>query len=194
MFPSIPSATSVPPAVHTPGAVGAAVAVALALGFVLLGGAGVVSAQEMPSRKPGLWEITMQITNAPSQNVKHCIDPKTDRQMQSIGQSLDKDACTKNTWRREGNRYLGESECKIGASVATTRSVFAGDFDKAYRGEVDSRFEPPMAGVAQHKVTVTARWAGACPPGWKPGDMQTPGMGRMNVNELMAARSQKPSK
>jgi hypothetical protein len=169
-------------------------AVACSVGLALLATAGAAVAQEMPSRKPGLWEITMQITNTPSQNVKHCIDEKTDRQMQSIGQSLDKNACSKNIWRKDGARYIGESECKIGASVATTRSVFAGDFDKAYRGEVDSRFEPPMAGVSQNKVLVTARWAGACPAGWKPGDMQMPGMGRMNVNELMSARSQPPSK
>lgn len=166
--------------------------VVAALALMTAGGTGF--AQEMPSRKPGLWEITMQITSTPSQGVKHCIDEKTDRQMQSLGQSLDKNACTKNSWRRDGDRYLGESECKIGASVAITRSVFAGDFDKAYRGEVDSRFEPPMAGVSQNKVTITARWAGACPAGWKPGDMQMPGMGRMNVSELMSARGQPPSK
>jgi hypothetical protein len=153
--------------------------------------AGVAHAQDMPARKPGLWEITMQTTNAPSQTVKHCIDEKTDRQMQQLGKSMDRNACTKDLWRKDGERYLGESECKFGASVATSRSTFAGDFGRSYRGEVDTRFEPPLSGVSQSKVTIVARWAGACPAGWKPGDMETPGMGRMNVNELAAGRAAK---
>jgi hypothetical protein len=101
---------------------------------------------------------------------------------------MDRSACSKNVWRKDGERYLGESECRFGPTVATSRSVFGGDFGKAYRGEVDTKFEPPMGGVSQSKVTVTARWAGSCPAGWKPGDMEMPGMGRVNVNELAAGR------
>jgi hypothetical protein len=149
---------------------------------------GSAQGQDMPVRRPGLWEITMQTTNAPSRTVKHCIDEKTDRPMQQLGQSLDREACARNAWRRDGERYLGESECRFGASVATTRSVFGGDFARAYRGEVNTRFEPPLGGVGQSKVTLTARWAGTCPAGWKPGDMEMPGMGRMNVSELTAGR------
>jgi hypothetical protein len=51
-----------------------------------------------------------------------------------------------------------------------------------------------MGGVSQSKVTIAARWAGACPAGWKPGDMQMPGMGRMNVNELVAGRAARQPK
>jgi hypothetical protein len=28
---------------------------------------------------------------------------------------------------------------------------------------------------------------GACPAGWKPGDMEMPGMGRVNINEMMSS-------
>jgi hypothetical protein len=181
----------------TPPALKPAVPVVRALRAAVVGAALVAcaaQAQELPMRMPGLWEITMQTTNAPSQFVKHCIDEKTDRQMQQFGQGMDRSACTKNTWRKDGERYRGESECKFGASVATTRSTFAGDFGKSYRGEVDTRFDPPMGGVSQSKVTIAARWAGACPAGWKPGDMEMPGMGRMNVNELVAGRAARQPK
>ena len=154
--------------------------------------AGAAHAQQMPVRKPGLWEITMQTTNAPSQALRQCIDEKTDQQLQRFGQGLGQQQCSRNVFRKDGERYVGESECRVGASVATTRAVFAGDFDRAYRGEIDARYVPPVAGVGQSKVTIVARWAGACPSGWKPGDMEMPGMGRMNVNELAAGRAAKP--
>jgi hypothetical protein len=159
----------------------------LACAALALGAAGLAAAQELPSRKPGLWEITMQVTNAPSQVMRQCIDAQTDQQMQRFGQGLTQQQCTKNTIRRDGDRYVGESECKAGGSTVTSRSVFGGDFDKAYRGEVEARYQPPMAGISQSKVTMSARWAGACPAGWKPGDMEMAGMGRVNINEMMSA-------
>lgn len=174
----------VPPArVGTVAAAAAAASVLLALGSA--------HAQEMPTRKPGLWEMSMQTTNAPSQTVRQCIDAKTDQQMMRAGQGLSAQQCTRNVFRRDGERYVGESECRVGRSVATTRAVFAGDFDRSYRGEIDARYAPPLGGVSQSKVTIVARWIGACPAGWKPGDMEMPGMGRMNVNELMAGRAAK---
>ncbi|RPH45069.1 MAG: DUF3617 family protein [Burkholderiales bacterium] len=157
-------------------------------------GAGPAMALDLPARKPGLWEITMQVTNSPSQTVRQCIDEKTDVQMQRFGQGLSQQQCTKNTMQRDGDRYVGESECKLGPTVATSRSVFGGDFDKAYRGEVETRYAPPMAGISQSKVTMSAKWAGACPAGWKPGDMEMPGMGRVNVNELMTSAPTKAPK
>jgi hypothetical protein len=111
--------------------------------------------------------------------------------MQRFGQGLSQQQCTRNTIRRDGDRYVGESECRAGASTMTSRSVFAGDFDKAYRGEVETRYQPPMAGISQSKVTMNARWVGACPAGWKPGDMEMAGMGRVNVNEMMSAAAKR---
>jgi hypothetical protein len=154
--------------------------------------AGSAAAQDLPARKAGLWEITMQVTNSPSQTMRQCIDEKTDQQMQRFGQGLSQQQCTKNTMQRDGDRYVSESECKLGPTVATSRGVFGGDFDKAYRGEVDTRYAPPMAGMSQSKMTMSAKWAGACPAGWKPGDMEMPGMGRVNVNEMMSAMPGKP--
>jgi hypothetical protein len=163
----------------------------LACAALALCAAAAAVAQDLPSRKPGLWEITMQVTNAPTQTMRQCIDAQTDRQMQRFGQGLSQQQCTRNTIRRDGERYVGESECKAGASTMTSRSVFAGDFDKAYRGEVETRYQPPMAGISQSKVTMNARWIGACPAGWKPGDMEMAGMGRVNINEMMSAAAKR---
>ncbi len=38
---------------------------------------------------------------------------------------------------------------------------------------------------------MSARWVGACPSGWKPGDMEMAGMGRVNVNEMMSVAAKR---
>src|ERR1043166_10256983 len=42
-------------------------------------------AAELPSRKPGLWEMKMEFAsrNAPGQTMQQCIDASTDQMMQS---------------------------------------------------------------------------------------------------------------
>jgi len=150
----------------------------------LLGSAAPVAAE--PMRRPGLWEVTMQTTGAPSRQVRHCVDARTDRAMQRFGQSPEREACTRDTWRREGELWIGESECRVGRSVATTRATFAGDFETRYKGEVDTVFSPPLAQISRSKVTISGRFAGACPKGWAPGDMEVPGMGRVNVVDRFA--------
>jgi hypothetical protein len=168
------------------------VAVRLLCAALALGGAGATSAQELPARRPGLWSITIQVSGTPPQTVRQCVDARTDRQMQRFGQGLGEEPCARDTLQRDGERYVRESECRVGASTMTSRSVFSGDFGKAYRGEVESRYVPPLAGVSQSRLTVGARWIGACPAGWKPGDMEVPNMGRINVGELMPAAVRRP--
>jgi hypothetical protein len=147
-------------------------------------------AQEMPARKAGLWQLSMTVSGAPAQNIRHCIDEKTDKQMQQLGQGMDRNACSRNEWRQDGDRYIGESECRFGPSTTTTKTVFQGDFSKSYKGEIEGRIDPPMGGMSQTRTTITARWVGACPAGWKPGDMEMPGgMGRINVNDFPAGRA-----
>ncbi|HYF61084.1 MAG TPA: DUF3617 family protein [Burkholderiaceae bacterium] len=163
----------------------AALAPALALALLAVAPA---AAQDVPVRRPGLWEITMQTTGAPSQLVRHCVDARTDREMQRFGRSHDRAACSRDTWLRDGERWVGEAECRVGSSVARTTSVFAGDFERAYKGEVDTVFRPPLASISRSKVTIAGRWAGPCPKGWTPGDMELPGMGRINVDERLAGR------
>lgn len=164
---------------------------AACLGFAIA--AMPAQAQEMPARRAGLWQLTLQVSGAPAQQVRQCIDARTDRQMQYFNQGTDTQACARNEWRQEGDRFIGESECRFGSSISTTRSVFQGDFSKTYKGEIESRIEPPLAGMSQTRVSLSARWLGNCPAGWKPGDLEMPGgMGRMNVNDFPAGRAAKP--
>lgn len=143
-------------------------------------------ATDMPSRKPGLWEVKMHASGMPQPMVsQQCIDEKTDDLMQQRGQQQVRQQCSKNTAHKEGNRMIVESVCKIDQTTAMTKAVFSGDFKSNYRGEINTTYTPPMHGMATSKQTLEAKWLGACKPGQKPGDVIMQGMGGMNIEEMM---------
>lgn len=142
-------------------------------------------ADDVPTRKAGLWEMTMSDGKEQPVKTRQCIDEKTDRELQRIGQSMPGANCSKNSFRKDGSQYIGESVCKMMSSTITSRSVTTGDFNSKYRTEVESRYDPPFMGMHGDKTVIESRYVGACPAGWKPGDMEVPGGRRVNLNQMM---------
>jgi hypothetical protein len=143
------------------------------------------SALDMPQRKSGLWEIKTASDGTPAQAIQQCVDQQSDNLMAQRAGAMGKDACSKNDVRREGNAIMVNSVCKFGNSVATTSGVFSGSFESAYQGKMKTSYSPPLYGKAESNTAIEARWVGPCKPGQKPGDMVMPGMGNINLNELM---------
>ncbi len=140
----------------------------------------------MPARKPGLWEVKMQAPGMPQSMLsQHCIDEKTDHLLQPQGQTQARQQCSKNSMNKEGDKIIIESVCKIDNTTATTKAIFSGDFTRSYHGEIDTSFSPPMHGMKSSHQTLEGKWLGACKPGQKPGDVTMPGMGTMNLNDMM---------
>jgi hypothetical protein len=138
----------------------------------------VFAADALPHRKSGLWEIQMAMSGKPAGMgpMQTCVDQASDDVMQSNAQRATAKNCTVNDIKRDGNRVLVHSECTIDKTQTISDAVFTGDFDSAYRGDITSRYNPPMAGMSQSQITITARWLGACKPGQKGGDMIINGM------------------
>jgi hypothetical protein len=164
---------------------------ALIILLVLSIGGGVASAasSDMPQRKSGLWEMKMSGGHMPgAMTMQQCIDQKSDdiSKMQEP-----KSNCTKNTVRRDGEKVVGESVCKMDGTTVTTRTVFSGKFDSAYKGDIKSTYDPPMHGMRESSSTLEAKWLGPCGAGQKAGDIVMPGMpggmpgGMPNMEELM---------
>lgn len=144
-----------------------------------------ISAAELPKRKPGLWEINMQMEGAPSMGaMQQCIDKNTDNLMQQQA-GEEKPECSVMDVKAAGNRVTIHSVCKVEGSTATTDGVFEGSFETNYKGTMKTRFNPPLQGMAESNMTQQARWLGPCKPGQKPGDVIMPNMGGFNVNEMM---------
>jgi hypothetical protein len=160
----------------------------LCLSILCLAAAG-AAAQDAPRRKSGLWEVSMSSPQMPAPMVsRQCVDEKTD----DMGKGASRggaEKCSKKSVRREGGNVVIESVCQIDGSTATTRGVFSGDFNSSYKGEMVTRFAPPLHGQAETKMNFQARLTGPCAPGQKPGEAAVQGMpggagaGRMSSDE-----------
>jgi hypothetical protein len=153
----------------------------LAVGYGVAGAA----AADAPKRKSGLWEMKISGGHMPGgMSMQQCVDQKSDdiSKMQEA-----KSNCTKNVVRREGEKIVGESVCKIEGTTATTRTVFSGNFDSAFKADSRSTYEPPLRGMRESSSAIEAKWLGPCAAGQKAGDIVMPGMpgGMPNMQELM---------
>lgn len=131
------------------------------------------SAVDLPKRKSGQWEISTSQTGGPPGPVAQmCIDEKTDDLTRQLAAGAV--TCSKQEIRREADRYVAESVCKLGDSTATTRTVISGDFASIYQADIEATYSPPLMGMSEGRSTVTARWLGPCRSGQRPGDVTMP--------------------
>lgn len=129
-------------------------------------------AQELPQRKPGLWET--KSSGAEGQTVaKQCVGPGTD---QSAVGGVAGGACSKIQVSKTATGYAIETECTVGPIKAAGTSVITGDFDTAIRTEGTTRLSgvPGQTGTVERKLVVEARRLGECEAGQKPGDIILP--------------------
>ena len=133
------------------------------------------SAQDLPKRKSGLWEIRPDTLPA-NMVMAQCIDEASDTAQQAFAGALQDAKCSKSTTRREASdRIVTDSVCQAEGSTMTTRAVASGDFATKYVVDVTSSYEPPLRGKREHKQRIEARWTGPCRAGMKPGDIVMPG-------------------
>jgi hypothetical protein len=141
-------------------------------------------AAELPSRKPGLWEVKTSIENrnAPAQVIRQCIDATTDQMMQSSAGPFALAVCPKREVQRSENSITIDSTCTIGGKPATASAVVTGSFDSAYTMTVTSQSEDLPGG--KMIMTMEAKWLGPCAPDQKPGDMIMSNGRTINILEM----------
>lgn len=147
----------------------------LCLSLACLAFSAAALAQDAPRRKSGLWEVSMSSPQMPGAMVaKQCVDEKTDDLGKRPSGASEK--CSRQSVKREGANVVIEAECQVNGSTATSRGVFSGDFNSSYKGEMVTRFSPPLRGMAESRMSFQARHLGPCPPGQKPGEVTMDGM------------------
>ena len=155
--------------------------IVLSIGY----GVAAAASSDTPQRKSGLWEMKMSGGHMPGgMTMQQCVDQKSD-DISKMQQA--KSNCTKNVVRREGDKIVAESVCKVEGTTATTRTVFTGNFDSAFKADIRSTYDPPMHGMRESSSMMEAKWLGPCAAGQKAGDVVMPGMpsGMPNMQELM---------
>jgi hypothetical protein len=162
---------------------------ALCGGIVCFGAA----ADDLPARKPGLWELTRSAPRPqyPPTVQRICLDAGTDAMLYKVGTAAGHQVCSKVDIHRSSNTVETNSLCKIGASQATTRNVMTLRGDSAYHEDIAVHFDPPLGKTSDSTTTQDAKWIGACPVDMKPGDIVTvpspmmPVPLRMNIRDML---------
>jgi hypothetical protein len=141
-------------------------------------------AAELPSRKPGLWEVKTSIgnSNAPARVIQQCIDAATDQMMQSSAGPFALAACPGRNVQSSENSITIDSTCTFGGKPATAHSVVTGSFDSAYTMTVTSQSEDIPGGKMM--MTMEAKWLGPCAADQKPGDVVLGNGVKINLPEL----------
>jgi hypothetical protein len=102
--------------------------------------AGAQALVELPSRKPGHWELRMVTAKpggTPDVVSQVCIDASTDRQLMEFGLRISKDLCKRYNMKREGKALIIDAECKFGPMKSVTRTTMSGDYQSSYTVKVE---------------------------------------------------------
>lgn len=147
--------------------------------------AGIAQGVDLPKRRSGIWEVTTGPAGGPAgPSAQLCIDEKTDDLAKQL--AAGSIFCSKMDVRREGDRYVADSVCRIGDSTATSRTVFSGSFQTGYTADIQAKYNPPLMGMSEGYSTITARWLGPCKAGMRPGDLILPNGSTINVFDTPA--------
>jgi len=157
--------------------------VVLSLALVLVCAVPVLSS-ELPSRKPGLWEVKTSIAdvNAPARVIRQCIDAATDQMLQSIAGPFDPASCPERNVQSSANSTTIDFKCTVGGKPATAHSLITGSLDSAYTMTVTAQSDRSAAGGMT--MTMEGKWLGACAADQKPGDIVLGNGVKINVPEL----------
>jgi hypothetical protein len=148
-------------------------------------------AAELPSRKPGLWQVKTSVegSSAPARAIQQCIDAATDQMLQSSAGPFAPEVCPQRDVQRSENSFTIDSTCAIGGKPATAHAVVNGSFDSAYTMTVTSKSEDIPGG--KMIMTMEGEWLGPCAADQKPGDIVMSNGMKINIPE-MAKRSVSP--
>jgi hypothetical protein len=156
-----------------------------AVGLVL--SAGAACADDLPTRKAGLWEMKMIRTGGPmpEMTMQHCTDETVDKEMSNNVSPMAKQICSKQDVQKTATGYVSDSVCNVAGMTTTSHAEITGDFNSAYTVKTTSHAQGGPVGAAGHDtaMTIEAKWLGACKPDQKPGDIVMPGGFKMNMRD-----------
>jgi hypothetical protein len=144
-------------------------------------------ADELPIRKPGLWEMKIRLTGgaAPTAMMRHCTDETVDRQMSTMFNPLAPPPCTKSSVQKEGDHYTVTASCTAEDKNVRIMSDVSGDFQSSYTVVTETKIQDdPDSDPSLSSMTLEGKYAGACKFGQKPGDVVMAGGLKVNVKSM----------
>lgn len=149
--------------------------------------------------REGLWQTSMSADGSPALVTRMCMDGRMSALDAGQANQAQTEDCAQTT-TRTADGFDFTSRCELGGGgVTETRGSLTGDFQSAYRMEASVSTTGAANAAMNHSGTVVteATYQGACPEGWRPGDVEIPGLGaRINVydaqNQAMQAMPPTP--
>ena len=137
----------------------------------------------LPSRKAGLWEQTLNSDRGEHeggkgihQTISMCLDAAFDQKMKVWGSQAGKSNCSEERISQHlGGGWSFHAVCAMGESgTVTSDGEATGDFGSHYTVNVTSTTAgSPMAQAnGTHKRSIEGTWKGPCPADMKAGDMR----------------------
>jgi hypothetical protein len=168
----------------------------ICLGVGLLALPFAASAEELPTRKAGLWEMKVVKVGGliPEMTMQHCTDASTDKEMNNSVSPIAKQICTKQDIQKTATGYVTDSVCSVAGVSMTTHAEIVGDFNSGYTITSTSHSDKGPTGKPLDATTkIEAKWMGDCKPGQKPGDIVMPGGFKLNVKDAEKLKNLIPS-
>ena len=155
------------------------------------------TADELPLRKPGLWEMKIAKVGSqlPALTTQQCTDPSVDKEMVNTVSPIAKQICSKQSLQKTATGYVGDTVCTVSGATITSHSEISGDFDSAYTVTTEAKTDKGPEQLRDTTTKIEAKWLGDCKPGQKPGDIVMPGGGfKLNVKDAEKLKNLLPSK
>ena len=156
-----------------------------------------VMAEELPLRKPGLWEMKIAKVGSqlPALTTQQCTDPSVDKEMVNTVSPIAKQICSKQSLQKTATGYVNDTVCTVAGATITSHSEISGDFDSAYTVTTEAKTDKGPEQLRDTTTKIEAKWLGDCKPGQKPGDIVMPGGGfKLNVKDAEKLKNLLPSK
>jgi hypothetical protein len=132
-------------------------------------------ADEVPARKPGLWEITTSGDGSAPDVSRLCLDAATESALMAKGKATISGICSRREIHRDGDVITEDSVCRPIKSETTSHTVTTLNGDVAYTTVITAHYNPPFMGHADSTTKQDAKWLGPCGADMKPGDILTHG-------------------
>ncbi|HWA60907.1 MAG TPA: DUF3617 family protein [Caulobacteraceae bacterium] len=150
-----------------------------------------------PTRKAGLWQITMTRDGQPMLGpmgmgpVKTCVDASTEQGGAIFSRRMARGLCPQmSSSRGLDGSYSFSSTCNMGpGGTVKTSGTAKGDFSSQYtvHAETDVEGPPDSPRNGHHVMDTTATYVGPCPSGMAGGDIQLPNGSVINPEKMAEA-------
>jgi hypothetical protein len=154
--------------------------------ILTIAGSGFVSslrADDLPARKPGLWEITETSVSSdhPIPTARVCIDEATEPLLNNINLITSRPRCSDRHQSSSSDGLTIDSVCEFRNSRVTTRAKIEIPHSDSYHIEAHSFFDPSLFGQREATRIQDGKWTGPCPPDMKPSDFIAEGIPKRNL-------------